>query len=105
MKTILGILSFDPNTDAAASFQYLGNDVITPPIVWSHDTLDAGRHIGTLAGTFTTGTTGRTGTFIAGNAMTIEGSASGDEVIVQLWDAAGVGYEAGFSTLIEIVIP
>ena len=37
--------------------------------------------------------------------MTIEGSASGDAVIVQLWDATGVGYEAGFSTLIEIVIP
>jgi hypothetical protein len=104
MKSIVGILSFDPNTDAAASFRYLGNDVITPPIVWSHNTLDPGRHIGNLAGTFTAGTTGRTGTFTAGNAMTIDGSADTNDVIVQLWDKDGVEYEAGFSTLIEIII-
>ena len=105
MKSILGILSFDPNTDAAASFRYLGNDVVEPPIVWSHNALDAGRHIGTLAAKFAEGTKGPSVSFIGGDVMTIEGSGSGDEVIVQLWGFDALEKEIGFSTLIEIIIP
>jgi len=105
MKSILGILSFDPNTDAAASFQYIGSDVITPPIVWSHNPLDSGRHIGTLSGVFLAGTTGRVGGLIAGNSMTAEGSSDHNDIIVQLWDVDGVEKQASFTVLLEIVIP